>query len=671
MPTRGVPTPQSPTPEQRKGTGIFSRLQSATADRLGEAWSSRVKKLTEIGQRRKQGEQTGAETLLQSGNVAFGFATDPLAAAVGGVGETFVPESVKSSFGKTAGAVATGVDAIKDWAKKNPKTSKAITDAIRSYSPTAGAAMDAAKVNADIEGLKETNPRLYEDATALRNILTAVSFEEPAAKATGVARDTAKQAIPSPSGIMSRVAETTAPAVSKATEVATTGAGIAGEVASSAGSQMLAMSPQTVKAIVEGKVSKEAMASLDRVSLASRAKEGIGEALDDLSGLGAEYEDLRLSGQTVKIPVGPGKLAKPLTDALKKYGLTIGEDGRIVKSINSKPFDEQTAKAIQEFVDTYGQTGQITADQFLNVRQAADKIVDWNSRNASLANSFAKTLRGNYDAIGKKGIKGLAELDIKFSPMHQELGMLQRDFLTSGGELKDTALSSLANLSSKGKEQVLKRLEKYVPGISKEIHILKAVEDIASAQGIKVGTYARGIAIGGAALANPVAGALVFVATHPAVAVPLLRAYGELKRSLLPKIEAIIKKVSLGKKLTDKESKLALEAFSGDVKGGEGFRVPDESGYSKVFRESPQPVRKLADQLMRDESAIWDRLGITSGSQLSDDPALVVEYLKAVHELPSFKKVQHEDVQGPVSAILEDENHHTLNSLLLPKALPR
>lgn len=411
-----------------------------------------------------------------------------------------------------------------------------------------GGSKVAQNISGAIDDLSEKYPRA---ATAIKGAGNIASVLLPPELGIGALSKAGK--------VSSKLAKATSAGSKAVGSAAKAGTEIASDVASSVMTHVASMTPQTVRAIFEGKVSKEAMASLDRVSLANRAKEGIDSALNDLSGLGKEYDAIRSSGEIVKVPVG-GRIEKgtskvlkefsePLVTSLKKYGLAIDENGRITKDINSRPFDEGSIGAIQEFVDTYGKSGDLTADQFLNVRQAADKLVDWNSRNPDLANSFAKTLRENYDKLGKAELTGLEKLDDAYSPVREELGLLKRDFITPTGDLKDTALTTLANLTNKGREQTLARLEKYVPGISNEIKILKALEDIEVSKGLKVGSYSRGALVGMSALANPLAGLAVFVGSHPTIVVPMLRALGAAKRGLKGKVESLIEKLSSGKTL--------------------------------------------------------------------------------------------------------------------------
>lgn len=402
------------------------------------------------------------------------------------------------------------------------------------------------------------------------------------------------------------------------------GSGVS-EVAESAGSQLLAMSPQTVRNIVDGRISREAMKNLDNVSVATRAKEGINKALDDLSGLGSEYDAIRNSGQRVNIPVGGRvnvgdntlrEFSKPLTDTLTEYGLSIDEAGRITRSIDSKPFDPQTINAIQDFVDTYGKTGDIDANQFLNVRQAIDRIASWDAKDRDLAESFVQALRGKYDEIGKAQIDGLAKLDAEFSPIRQELGMLRRSFLTSKGELQDTAISRIANLTNKGREQVLERLEKYVPGITQEIHLLRAVEDIANAKNLKVGAYTKGVVAGGLAVAgNWQAGLAFFLLTHPTVAVPLLRKYGELNRAVKGAIDNILAKLDNGQALDSSDKKVIAQMMS-DEQFFRQSMTSSEDG--RVMRSSYGGMQDSGRRNARLTGTFDDRMDVPRVSSVDD-----------------------------------------------------
>ncbi len=75
--------------------------------------------------------------------------------------------------------------------------------------------------------------------------------------------------------------------------------------------------------------------------------------------------------------------------------------------------------------------------------------------------------------------------------------------------------------------------------------------------------------------------------------------------------------------------------------------------------EPPKEVQKVAVQLMKMESSLWEKLGIESGSQLRDDPGLQVKYGKGL-----LKRLGKKKFDPRVYLVLENENYHTLNRFL-------
>lgn len=114
--------------------------------------------------------------------------------------------------------------------------------------------------------------------------------------------------------------------------------------------------------------------------------------------------------------------------------------------------------------------------------------------------------------------------------VYQEIKALGKGLVDEQGNITDTGTSKIANASGKSKTQLMERLEEIAPGIKKKIEIVKAIEDIESASGIKVGTYTRGGLFFGAATGN-IAAIVSLIVSSPAIAVPLLRSYGLLKNS--------------------------------------------------------------------------------------------------------------------------------------------
>lgn len=580
------------TPATRSDAGIFSRI--------GDDLKRRGQNMSRMFNTFRQSQSTGLRGLAESAATGVGI----VGQIAGGVGDVI-----------GQGVISAGKAVLNQQQE----------DEIRGFVDSIAQSNVAQKASGAWQSFEQEHPFASAAVSGAANIIGLTGAGEVGSVAkSGLMKTVGRVG----TGIAS-VAEKVAP---KTTGVLRQGAQILKDTSSSAVGHITALSPETVKSIVQGRVSKEAMESLDRVSLAAQAREGINAALEDLSGLGSGYTKLRESGQVANIPVGGRvnigdnvlrEVPKPLTDALSEYGLSIDETGRITRGIDSRPFDPATVNKIQEFFDTYGKTGDITADQFLNVRQAADRIVNWGAGDADLANSFAKTLRSNYDRIGKAEIKGLENLDSEFAPMRQELGQIQRQFLTSRGELKDTALTSIANLTNKGREQVLARLEKHVPGITEQIHVLRAIEDVARASDLKVGAYTKGGVIAGGAIAGGPAGAmLAFLGTHPSVVVPMLRKLGEVYRAYAPQIEKIINKLRGGDALNTEERKFFINAIS-DSRYFQDVNKKDIGGFGSGGRRMESSFRPMGDEgryraNLSDMGSFENKAAGTSRSLLSE-----------------------------------------------------
>jgi hypothetical protein len=135
-------------------------------------------------------------------------------------------------------------------------------------------------------------------------------------------------------------------------------------------------------------------------------------------------------------------------------------------------------------------------------------------------------------------------LDDAYSKERNLLNVIKKDFLekntaTGGIKLKDSAINKIANATGAGKDQLLDRLEKLVPGIGRQIKMLKVIEDIEIAGGQKVGAYARA-AFGGAGMItlNPtlIIGSIM---STPQIAVPLLKGIGFSTEKIARAIDAL------------------------------------------------------------------------------------------------------------------------------------
>lgn len=350
--------------------------------------------------------------------------------------------------------------------------------------------------------------------------------------------------------------DTFAPGIGTAIGVGIPGAGYlaqgAGKVAKFAATQMTGLNKETVEVLLTNPraLTEAQKAGLDRANLANQVQSTLTKRLENLSHTGKGYDAIRRSATKVT-----------LTDdipsnVLKKYGVDI--DGGVIKvGPESTPLKPGDRKALEDFIAQYGNVKELSANGLLNVRKALDNMASWGQDKSDISAKIAREMRKSYDTIAKNKIPGLAELDVRYGPERQLLGKLKKDLLTPEGQLKDTAISRIANIANKGKEKSLERLEKLVPGIGQKAQILKAIEDIGATEGQKVGTYLRAgnLMVGGAATfaGGPLVGVVAAVASTPMIAVPIIKTVGRTRGWADDTVTRLVGKLTTGKTLTGAE----------------------------------------------------------------------------------------------------------------------
>jgi len=326
-------------------------------------------------------------------------------------------------------------------------------------------------------------------------------------------------------------------------------------------SQATGLNRSALKQIIESPeaFTKEAIKNVDtaRETLAKNIKTKIDNRLKALSETGEGYQVLRESNQFVNIPEDAGK------KVLEKYKLNLDEKGKILQTVESIPLSPTDKKALQDFINVYNKN-ELSANAFLNARQSLSSMAKYETGKTSASITMSRELRKFYDELGKKQIKGLKELDAEFSKEIKILNQIKKDYINpKTGDFKDNAISKIANLTGKGKEQVLERLKGIDPNIEKKVNILKALENIKDASGIQVGTYVKsGLAGFGFATANIplVIGSII---SNPTIAVPLIRKYASFMKKKADFINKIIDKLNKGKNVVGEE-KIFLEKMLND-----------------------------------------------------------------------------------------------------------
>lgn len=299
-------------------------------------------------------------------------------------------------------------------------------------------------------------------------------------------------------------------------------------------SQATGLNPETITELVKNPKAFKNVTPEARIETAKAVKDTLDSRLTELSGLGKEYQVLREAPQTVVVP------ENTLSNVLNKYGVKLNNEKKIISSAESRPLSPGDKAALQDFIDNYGKEDVLSSNGFLNVREALSNLSKYDSTKTSLSTQISRDLRAAYDDIGKTQIKGLKELDSKYAPERQLLSQLKKDLIDpKTGELKDGAISKIANVTGKGKENLLARMKEIVPDIDQRIRVVKAIEDIERASGIKTGAYTRAIVGTAGVYTGNIPAIIGAILTQPQVAVPIFKGAGLVGEKALPVLRAL------------------------------------------------------------------------------------------------------------------------------------
>lgn len=309
-------------------------------------------------------------------------------------------------------------------------------------------------------------------------------------------------------------------------------------------SQATGLWPKTIETIADnpGDFTKENMATVTRPTVAATIKGALDARIADLEETGKGYSSIRNSGGTIN--VDPEYLKNTIEQTT---GLRVAGDGNV-----NSPYTLETSgsasirnpadvnslqnKIVNVWTPEFAK-GFLTPEEFLNFRKDLGDMANYEGGigKSSALQNLADVMRGKFNTAYRDSIPGLAERDANFSSQISELNQLRKGVLDNDGNLSDAGINRIANATNKGRSVFLDKLEEISPGITKQITILKAIEDIENAEGQKVGTYARagkeviaaGAGFGAAGIPGAIGGAIVqAILASPNVAVPLLRAYG-------------------------------------------------------------------------------------------------------------------------------------------------
>lgn len=328
-------------------------------------------------------------------------------------------------------------------------------------------------------------------------------------------------------------------AVETVAKPVTAPAKMVGNMGTSIISHLTSLDPTTVSQVLKNpsEFSKIKQEAISRSSIAEEFGNAIDEVINQKKETGGEYNAIRESKTPVYLPEGF------FEEGLNKYGINLerAKDGSITlkTDLGSKANPAQAdINAIQRLVDKWGKKNDLTPGEFLNLRSDIADLAGFETGKNGGAKAVAKGFDGQSGLYGELNktvrpqIKGLKELDDTMSPQIKQYQQMKKDFLNPDLSFKDGAANKIANAVGKGKENLLTRMEQISPGITKRIEVLKAVEDIKKAYGIKTGSYLRNIVEGGAIMTGQMHVLVAAILTHPAIAVQLIRGFGVTGKAL-------------------------------------------------------------------------------------------------------------------------------------------
>ena len=293
-------------------------------------------------------------------------------------------------------------------------------------------------------------------------------------------------------------------------------------------------------------VSKVAREQLNRGSIMDELSKSVDEAATSKSEVGKMYDPIRKSGATTAVPENflQDILSKGAVDETGKaipfkFNLVKNPDGSLQVVADTKSFtrDPRDIGAIQNFVNTWGNKTNLTAEEFLNMRSDLSKMAKFGRElgKNDAAELVAKAIRAEANKYMRPNIPDLAATDAKAAPEYEKWNEISKTLLSADkSTFKNGAISKIFNTVKKGHNPYLDTLEKLSPGITEKLTALKTIESIESAYNIKAGTYMKDM-IGTAALLHgnfPVVFSAII--SHPAIAVKLLQAYGYTAKTVKP-----------------------------------------------------------------------------------------------------------------------------------------
>lgn len=378
-------------------------------------------------------------------------------------------------------------------------------------------------------------------------------------------------------------------------------------------SQATGLSPSTIETITKnprafGLVQKE---GTTRIDLADNVAGAVQKASDELGDLGQVYDEIRSSGAATSLP------DNWLANSLTNYGLEY-KNGAVTANRSSKTRNATDLNKIQEFINNWGDATTLTADEYLNMRHDLAELAKYDASGKSgVAQQFARDVREgvlNADDV-RTQIPGLKELDAQYAEDISFYNKIKKDLLNKDGTFKDGAASKIINSVNASNPERLARLEKLYPGFTDQAKLIKAVEDVENAYGLKVGAYMRAGIGTGAALTGNIPVVIGAILAQPEIAVPLLKGYGYTAEQIAPILKAVRE---FGSDINNFRVPGAVQSYLEE-------KYPDgvPAGLSTKATITPDQKRRIAEEL-----EAYDTTPMTvrqNGRQMIDDSGFEID----------------------------------------------
>lgn len=186
---------------------------------------------------------------------------------------------------------------------------------------------------------------------------------------------------------------------------------------------------------------------------------------------------------------------------LSDLWIKIGKDW-VLKfgELSFTPAQQKQLQGVYNYVKALENMGDsVSAKDVWRARQLIDTMANWegNSKvwlDAEVMNNI-RSMRWKIDDALKEQVAWFKDADSQYRELSNLVKELKKDWFTKEGNLKDNALSKIRNLTNKGNEAKLERLEKQFPGITNSLKGLGVSQSIEKASKMMVGQYAQQLLI--------------------------------------------------------------------------------------------------------------------------------------------------------------------------------